>query len=334
MKLPQSGIKETEERKYCKARVRAVGIGGLGTLLVNALQLPSFIDTRKMAIDTDYQNLSNNDFGEIDDRILVGPEEPAGRVRHLPKNLNKIGLARNLFRSDLLSQFEIQKNIGTPDIVLLLAGLSRGAGTGITIEVAELLKSAGVLTVASITSPFAFEGRRDEIAKTAKETLIEIGIPVIEIPLEKILLSAEKGVAWHEVHKVVSNIISFAFSQILNVIHKSGPMRFNFDQIQAFFSEGGEVSLSMGECELSSEFMGYQKIEMHLVTNEHNDPPAPKRRMIVVHTGKKSSIRSINALMESLTEDIRENSDIKISIGISTDESMPDDRARITILEK
>src|SRR5206468_2451710 len=174
---------ELEIDSTTTAKLKVVGVGGAGGNAVNRMIGAGLRGVEFIAANTDVQALSQS---LAPSRIQIGPNNTRGLGSGGDPQVGK--------RSAEEDEQGIADALSESDMVFITAGMGGGTGTGAAPVVARLAKKTGALTVAVVTKPFAFEGRRR--MRQAEEGLSELRAEVdtlIVIPNERLLAVVDKG---------------------------------------------------------------------------------------------------------------------------------------------
>jgi cell division protein FtsZ len=133
------------------------------------------------------------------------------------------------------------------DMVFITAGMGGGTGTGAAPVVAEVAKEMGILTVAVVTKPFPFEGRRRmKIANEGLELLREHVDSLITIPNEKLLTVLGKNVTLLEAFSEANNVLQNAVQGVADLIIRPGTINLDFADVRTVMSEMGMAMMGSG----------------------------------------------------------------------------------------
>jgi cell division protein FtsZ len=134
------------------------------------------------------------------------------------------------------------------DILFLTAGLGGGTGTGALPVIAKLAKELGVLSVAVVTKPFKFEGKKRAIhAQTALERLKSCADTMIVVPNEKLLEIFDPKISMLDAFKISNDILKQAVKGISDIIQKPGLVNVDFADVRAIMKEMGLAIMGTGK---------------------------------------------------------------------------------------
>lgn len=141
----------------------------------------------------------------------------------------------------------IREVIEGADMLFITAGMGGGTGTGGAPVVAQIAREMGILTVAVITKPFPFEGRRRmEAAKHGIEELGKHVDSLITIPNEKLLTVLGKGVTLLDAFKAANDVLYGAVQGIAELITRPGLINVDFADVRTVMSEMGMAMMGTG----------------------------------------------------------------------------------------
>jgi cell division protein FtsZ len=131
-------------------------------------------------------------------------------------------------------------------MLFLTAGMGGGTGTGAAPVVAEVAKELGILTVAVVTKPFAFEGKRQRIAQEGLDALSEHVDSLIIIPNDKLMSVLGTQVTLDEAFKAANDVLHGAVAGIAEIISCPGMINVDFADVRTVMSEMGMAMMGTG----------------------------------------------------------------------------------------
>lgn len=133
------------------------------------------------------------------------------------------------------------------DMVFITAGMGGGTGTGAAPVIAEIAKEAGILTVAVVTKPFAFEGKkRREMAEKGIDELSQFVDSLITIPNEKLLPVLGRDVSLMKAFAAANDVLLGAVQGIADLITRPGLINVDFADVRAIMAEMGIAMMGTG----------------------------------------------------------------------------------------
>ena len=220
------------------AKIKAIGVGGGGGNMINHMINEGVHNIDLIVANTDAQALKTS---EAPFKMQLGMNATRGLGA---------GMVPEKGREAALESFEDIKSIlEGSDIVFISAGLGGGTGTGAAPIIAQAAKEVGALTVAIVTSPFKFEGRkRTKLAREGLDELKRESDCIIVVPNEKLLAVVEKNLGIKESFKLVDDILSQAVGGISNVIlsHGENDINLDFADVKTIMSHRGLALMGVG----------------------------------------------------------------------------------------
>jgi cell division protein FtsZ len=227
---------EIEEVKGQNARIKVVGIGGAGGNAVNNMIASNLHGVEFIAINTDLQVLESS-LAAV--KIQIGRELTRG-----------LGAGSNpaIGRQAAIEDREaIMDCLDGCDMVFITAGMGGGTGTGAAPVVAELAREMGILTVAVVTKPFPFEGKkRMEVALRGVAELSKAVDSLIIIPNEKLLTVLGKSASLLDAFKAANDVLLGAVQGIAELITNPGLINVDFADVRTVMSEMGMAMMGTG----------------------------------------------------------------------------------------
>lgn len=218
------------------AVIKVVGVGGGGGNAIEHMVQSNIEGVEFICANTDAQALKNASAKSI---LQLGTT--------ITKGLGA-GANPEIGRQSALEDKERIKDIlDGADMIFITAGMGGGTGTGAAPVVAEVAKELGILTVAVVTKPFPFEGRkRVEVAEKGIEALSQVVDSLITIPNAKLLNVLGKGVSLLDAFKAANNVLLGAVQGISELITRPGLINVDFADVRTVMSEMGVAMMGTG----------------------------------------------------------------------------------------
>jgi len=227
---------EFDENKNLAAKVKIIGIGGGGNNALNTMISYQLSGVEFIAANTDAQAMAEN----------MAPFK-----LQLGENLTKgLGAGANpeIGRKAALEDIEkIREALTGADMVFITAGLGGGTGTGGAPVIAEAARELGALTVAIVTKPFYFEGKKR--MKQAEEGLANLKMTadaLITIPNQRLLSISGKSMTLLEAFKRADEVLYHAAKGISDIIVGHGIINLDFADVRTVMSETGMALMGTG----------------------------------------------------------------------------------------
>ena len=218
------------------AKLKVIGCGGAGGNAVNRMIGAGLRGVEFIVANTDMQALNQS---LAPHRIQIGMSTTRG--------LGSGGDPTQGRRSAEEDEQAIADSLTDSDMVFITAGMGGGTGTGSAPVVARIAKSQGALTVAVVTKPFLFEGRRR--MRQAEEGLAELRAEVdtlIVIPNERLLSVVDKGTTLNDAFNVCDEVLLKATKGVSDLVTVPGIVNLDFADVKAVMSNRGNALMGTG----------------------------------------------------------------------------------------
>ncbi|MEB3225173.1 MAG: cell division protein FtsZ [Synechococcus sp.] len=218
------------------AQIKVIGVGGGGCNAVNRMIEGGMGSIDFWAINTDAQALANS---KAKQRLQIGQK--------ITRGLGAGGNAAIGRKAAEESRDEIAQALEGADLVFITAGMGGGTGTGAAPIVAEVAKDLGCLTVAVVTRPFKFEGRRR--ANQAEEGVKELQSRVdtlLVIPNTKLLDMIPQETSVPEALRAADEVLRQGVQGISDIITISGLVNVDFADVRAVMADAGSALMGIG----------------------------------------------------------------------------------------
>ncbi len=226
---------ELEEAKD-NAKIKVIGLGGGGSNAINRMMEARFSGAEFIVANTDLQALRASPAPvklQLGARLTMGLG--AGADPEVGKN------------AALEDREQIKKLLDGADMVFVTAGLGGGTGTGAAPIVAATAKEMGILTVAVVTKPFAFEGRRrSQQAEAGLAELRGVVDTLITIPNQRLLAVVDRGTPLIEAFKVADTVLLQAVQGISDLILVPGLINLDFADVRTIMAGMGMALMGAG----------------------------------------------------------------------------------------
>ncbi len=219
------------------ARIRVVGVGGGGGNAINNMISNYDIEgVEFIGVNTDAQALGTSN-AEI--KLRIGEDITRGLGSGGNPTIGKKAAEESI---DMLHE-----HLAGSDMVFLTAGMGGGTGTGATPVIAGVAKNLGALTVAIVTKPFKFEGKkRMETALRGIEELRNKVDTLIVVPNQKLLEVIDKQISFLDAMKQVDDVLGHAVRSIAHLITQAGLINVDFADVKSIMQDSGTALMGMG----------------------------------------------------------------------------------------
>lgn len=219
------------------AKIKVLGVGGGGCNALNSMITQAQIQgVDFVAVNTDQQHLLASQAGT---KVQIGDGLTKGLGAGANPEIGKKAAEESLER--------IKEVIAGADMVFITYGAGGGTGTGGGPVIADLAKKLGILTVAVVTKPFAFEGtRRMIVADEGIEILKDKVDTLIVIPNQRLLDVVDNSVSLLEAFKLADSILSQGVQGISDIIVMPGLINVDFADVKAVMTNAGSTLMGVG----------------------------------------------------------------------------------------
>ncbi len=219
-----------------RAKIKVIGVGGGGNNAVNRMIAAGIKSAEFVAVNTDYQALT---LSNAPTKVQIGAKLTGGLGAGADPNVGEKAAEE--------SREELRTLLKDVDLLFITAGMGGGTGTGAAPVIAALSKELGILTVAVVTKPFAFEGkRRMHNAVQGIENLRGNVDTLLVIPNEKLLEVLPKGTAMLESFIKADEVLKQAIQSISELIVTPTVINLDFADISAIMRKKGLAHMGIG----------------------------------------------------------------------------------------
>ena len=229
-------IFEFDESAAANAAMKVVGVGGGGGNAVNRMIDEDLGGVDFVTVNTDAQALKSSKSGT---KIQIGRKLTRGLGAGARPEVGRAAMEE--------SREEVLAAIDGADLVFITAGMGGGTGTGAAPLIGELAREMGALTIAVVTKPFLFEGRKRH--RQAEEGLAELKRAVdtmIVVPNERLLSVVGKGTSFRDALKKADEVLLHATQGISDLIRVTGEVNVDFADVRTIMSNRGAALMGSG----------------------------------------------------------------------------------------
>ena len=218
------------------AKIKVIGVGGGGGNAINRMVESGVKGVEFIAANTDLQVLNSS---KADVKIQIGSNLTDGLGAGARPEIGK--------EAALESKKEIEDALVGADMIFITAGMGGGTGTGAAPIIAEIAQGLGALTVAIVTKPFSFEGkRRMDNALAGIEELKKHVDTLIIIPNDRLREIIDKTTPMVEAFKEVDNVLRRSVQSISDLIAVVGLVNLDFADVKAVMEGSGHAIIGIG----------------------------------------------------------------------------------------
>jgi len=218
------------------AKIKVVGVGGAGNKALNRMISEGLEGVEFVAINTDAQDLATN---LAPKKVNIGLNITKGLGAGAEPEIGRKAAEENADDIKLMLQ--------DTDMVFVTYGLGGGTGTGAAPVVAEIAKNMGILTVAIVTKPFSFEGKkRDANAEEGMKKIKDVVDTLIVVPNDKIFTIVDKKTTFKQAFTMIDKILFLGVQGISDLLIKPGDINIDFADISKVMRNSGNALLGIG----------------------------------------------------------------------------------------
>ncbi len=309
---------EIQESEALDAVIKVVGVGGCGGNAVEHMVTRGVSGVEFIAMNTDSQALKRSKAGKL---LQLGGAMTKGLGAGANPEVGR--------QAALADRERIAEMISGADMLFITAGMGGGTGTGAAPVVAQIAREQGILTVAVVTKPFSFEGRRMKTAQEGVEALSEYVDSLIIIPNEKLMSVLGDDVGMLEAYQAANDVLQGAVAGIAEVINCPGLVNVDFADVKTVMSEMGVAM--MGSSMASGIDRAHVAAQQAIASPLLEDVNLTGARGVLVNitASQGMKLKEVHDVMNTIRSFTAE--DATVIFGSVVDETMGD-ALRVTIV--
>ena len=301
------------------AKIKVIGIGGAGGNAVNTMISYNLRGVDFITANTDAQALGA---ASSEVKIQLGAEVTKGLGAGSDPDIGRKAAleTRELLRTSLQGS----------DMVFITAGLGGGTGTGGAPVAAEIAREMGALTVAVVTKPFLFEGkRRNDQAEDGIAELRKMVDTLIIVPNQRLLSIGGKELSLLDAFRKADDILYHAVKGISDLIMVPGLINLDFADVKKIMSQMGLALMGTGTAGGENRAIEAAQKAISSPLLEDNTIQGARGVLLNITGGPNMTLHEINEASSMIQAEVHE--DANIIFGTVVDESMGDE-IRITVI--
>jgi len=304
------------------AKIAVIGVGGGGCNMINHMISEGTHKIDLIVANTDLQVLT---LSKAPKKIQLGIE--------LTRGLGA-GMRPDIGRDSALENYqEIKDSLADSDIVFIAAGLGGGTGTGAAAIIAKAAKEIGALTVAVVTKPFKWEGKkRTGLANLGLEEIKKVTDSIIIIPNDRLRHIVQENIGMKDAFKVVDDVLYQAVNGMSEVILKPGSDDINVDfaDVKTIMQHKGVALMGIGKA--SGEDAANKALDLAIKSPLLDEISLSNAKGIMIHwtVNPDVSMFAIGDVMENIHDTLVGNPEI--IFGTTTNDALGIDEIKITIV--
>jgi cell division protein FtsZ len=309
---------EIMEKDTQDAVIKVIGVGGCGGNAVEHMISKSVSGVEFICANTDMQALKKSRAKTV---LQIGADITKGLGAGAKPEIGR--------EAALEDRDRIAEIIDGADMIFITAGMGGGTGTGAAPIIAEVAKEMGILTVAVVTKPFSFEGKRTKVATEGLEELSAHVDSLIVIPNEKLMEVLGEDVPFLEAFRAANDVLHNAVSGIAEIINCPGLVNVDFADVRTVMGEMGMAM--MGSAEASGPDRARIAAEQAVASPLLEDVNLANARGVLVNISASTSfkMKEYYDVMNTIKAFTAE--DATVIVGNVMDESLGDN-LRVTMV--
>src|SRR5262245_60862128 len=314
-----NAIRMSFSEELSPAKIKVIGVGGGGCNAVNRMIRAKVEGVEFITANTDLQALK---LSQAPVKLQLGAK--------LTKGLGA-GANHEVGRKAALEDTEkIIEALEGADMIFITSGLGGGTGSGAAPVVASLASELGALSVAVVTKPFAFEGKRRMMqAEQALQELIGAVDTVIVIPNERLMETVERGTSFFDAFRIADDILRQAVQGISDIITVPGIINRDFADVKAIMSGQGYAVMGTAVATGSNRAIDAANRAIASPLLEDNSIEGAQGILINICGSPSLTLHEVHEASSIIQKAAHENANI--IFGAVQDESMKDS-VKITVI--
>ena len=219
-----------------QVNIKVVGVGGGGGNALDCMVQADVKNIEYIAVNTDAKALLNS---KAPTRIQIGAKLTKGRGAGNRPEVGRQSAEEN--------RDEISNALKGADMIFITAGMGGGTGTGAAPVVAQIAQELGILTVAVVTKPFAFE-REQKMAQAERgiDTLRKYVDSLVIIPNERLLVGVDKPLTMRQSFAMADDVLKTGVKSISDLIVEDGYINLDFADVSTIMKGAGYAHMAIG----------------------------------------------------------------------------------------
>src|SRR3989344_125190 len=301
------------------ARLKVIGVGGSGQNAVDHMIRSRVKGVDFISINTDAQDLHNSLAAK---KFHIGREVTRGLGAGMNPELGRMAAEE--------SRKEIEDMVRGADLVFVTCGFGGGTGTGGAPIVAEIAKNLGVLTIAIVTKPFAFEGEvRKSIAEEGLVRLRKAVDAMIVIPNDRLMNIVERDTPFLAAFAMCDEVLRQAVEGIADLIITPGIINVDFADVRTVLMNSGSAIIGIGVSQGKNRAQEAARLAIHSPLLEVSAEGA-KGVLFTISGRDDLSMWEVQEAAKIVTENV--DREAKIIFGAVKDERLKSGQVKVTVI--
>jgi cell division protein FtsZ len=285
-----------------RPKITVIGVGGGGGNAINNMIAENLQGVDFIAANTDAQALSMSKAAR---RIQLGAAVTEGLGAGSVPDIGNAAAQESID--------EIMDHLGDTHMCFVTAGMGGGTGTGAAPVIAEAARRAGILTVAVVTKPFSFEGkRRMQTAELGIERLRESADTVIVIPNQNLFRIADAKTTFADAFMIADRVLYSGVSCITDLIVKEGLMNLDFADVKTVMKGMGRAMMGTGEATGESRAMMAAEAAIANPLLDEVSMRGAKGVLVSISGGMDMTLFEVDEAATRIREEVYDEADIVV----------------------
>ena len=309
---------EVVDSKSQNAIIKVIGVGGCGGNAIDHMIDKNLTGVEFICVNTDMQALKKSRASHI---LQIGQAMTKGLGAGAKPEIGK--------QAAIDDKEKIISSIKGADMLFITAGMGGGTGTGAAPVIAQIAKELGILTIAVVTKPFLFEGKRTTIAADGINELVQYVDSLIVIPNEKLMEVLGEHIPFLEAFNAANDVLHNAVSGISEIINSPGLVNVDFADVKTVMGEMGMAMIGSGVAQ--GEHRAYKASQAAVASPLLEDVNLVNARGVLVNisASSKFTLKEYHEVMETIKQFAA--IDATVIVGNVIDEAMGDS-IRVTVV--
>jgi len=319
VKTETANMFELIDSDGANAAIKVVGIGGGGGNAIAHMVEAHVEGVEFVAMNTDAQALKRTG-AQV--QLQLGPNVTKGLGAGANPEVGR--------QAALEDRERITEVLKGADMVFITGGMGGGTGTGAAPVVAQLAKEMGILTVAVVTRPFPFEGRRRmQVAHKGLEELTQFVDSLITVPNEKLLSVLGREVSLVNAFRAANDVLMGAVQGIADLITRPGVINVDFADVRTVMSEMGMAMMGTGTARGDDRAQAAAEAAINNPLLDDVNLSGACGILVNITAGPSLTLREFDEVGRIVSEFASE--DATVVVGTATDMEMQDE-VRVTVV--
>ena len=287
-------------------KIKVIGVGGGGGNAVNRMVKAKLAGVEFWLMNTDLQVLT---YSNVENKLQLGTTTTKG--------LGSGGDPSTGEKAAIEVKDDITKALDGADMVFITAGMGGGTGTGAAPVVAQIAKDLGILTIAFVTKPFCWEGKkRMAQAEAGIEKLRKYVDAILVVPNDKLLQVVERQLGLREAFCVTDEVLYRGIQGISDIITIPGMINIDFADVRKVVKDSGTALMGIGRAQ--GEGRAIKAAEMAINSQLLESSIDGASGIIVNITGSSNmTLYEINDATSIINNVVRDDADVIIGTAIN-----------------